>query len=405
MVVTFAAVACSGSSDAAKDESPESSDSESVASAESAESAAEPSYPNDLELRLNQIQGIGTHNSYHPAPLATPLPAGFEGLATAVDYRHESLTTQLDKLGVRHVELDVWLDSKGGRWAKRPLLEGTGSPTEASEPEWSKPGLKVLHVAQLDPDSSCIAFVDCLDELNTWSVANPGHMPIMIFVEIKDVDFFDTAGEPQLEEWGPEEYDALDAEIRSVLSEDRIITPDEVQGDHATMEEALSKDGWPSLADSRGRFLFVSCNCLAQDRHRIDYVRSDGGLKGRVLFPTSEPGSETTGVILGDNPLTASAEIAGLVEKGYLVRTRSDANTVEARAGDHTRAEAAFASGAQFVSTDYPKPDPLISSTFQVNVPGGTIGRCNPVSVLGTCTANDIENPDALRRKDFVPQR
>ena len=49
---------------------------------------------------------------------------------------------------------------------------------------------------------------------------------------------------------------------------------------------------------------------------------------------------------------------------GYVVRTRADADTVEARSGDTTPRDAALASGAQWVSTDYPVPDPDFGSYF-----------------------------------------
>ena len=70
-------------------------------------------------LKLNQIQVIGTHNSYHAGipPSEAKLwqmqnPESFAGL----DYRHESLTKQLDG-GVRQIELDIFADTQGERFA------------------------------------------------------------------------------------------------------------------------------------------------------------------------------------------------------------------------------------------------------------------------------------------------
>src|SRR5947209_5695715 len=69
------------------------------------------------ELRLNQIQVIGTHNSYHLAPA----PAVLELIATAgrsraegLDYTHRPLREQFARLGIRQIELDVFADPKGG---------------------------------------------------------------------------------------------------------------------------------------------------------------------------------------------------------------------------------------------------------------------------------------------------
>ena len=74
---------------------------------------------------------------------------------------------------------------------------------------------------------------------------------------------------------------------------------------------------------------------------------------------------------------------------GYLVRTRTDADTVEARSGDTTRREAAFASGAQLVSTDYEVEDPRWPG-FVTDLPGDGAARCNPVSAPDDCDDADL---------------
>ena len=53
---------------------------------------------------------------------------------------------------------------------------------------------------------------------------------------------------------------------------------------------------------------------------------------------------------------------------GYLVRTRSDANTTEARENDYSRFEAALESGAQIISTDYYLPDTLFGNAFHITL-------------------------------------
>src|SRR5206468_327102 len=62
------------------------------------------------EPRLNQMQVIGTHNSYHIAPA----PAVLETIASAgrrraegLDYTHRPLADQFTRLGIRQIELDV----------------------------------------------------------------------------------------------------------------------------------------------------------------------------------------------------------------------------------------------------------------------------------------------------------
>src|SRR5262249_35038943 len=74
--------------------------------------------------RLNQIQVIGTHNSYHVAPA----PAVLEWIASTgrrraegLDYTHRPLAEQFSRLGIRQIELDVFADPKGGLFAEPSL--------------------------------------------------------------------------------------------------------------------------------------------------------------------------------------------------------------------------------------------------------------------------------------------
>ena len=73
------------------------------------------------------------------------------------------------------------------------------------------------------------------------------------------------------------------------------------------------------------------------------------------------------------------------------MRTRADADTMEARSGDTARRDAALASGAQFVSTDYPVPNPGFGTGYAVAIPGGMPGRCNPVNAPAGCRTVAIE--------------
>jgi hypothetical protein len=67
------------------------------------------------------------------------------------------------------------------------------------------------------------------------------------------------------------------------------------------------------------------------------------------------------------------------VSEGFLVRTRADADTVQARKNDVRQREQALSSGAQFVSTDYAVPDRRFSD-YSVRFPRGQVARSNPVS-------------------------
>jgi len=362
-------------------------------------------YPNDDTLRLNQIQVMGTHNSYHPYPAQEPMAtvvreqyAFYPG--TVGDYRHTSLYEQLDRLGVRHIELDVNKDPEGGNFSERPLLATIGEDTATGIPELDLPGLKVFHVPQIDAESTCHLFTDCLAEIKRWSDEHPGHVPIIIMVEIKDTDFFRTATYLPMTPWLPEDYDALDAEIRSVFPEEQLITPDDVRGNFASLNEAILTAGWPTLGETRGRVMFTNCNCTSvpAGRHRFDYAIGHEDLAGRVLFPNSAPGNPDAAVVHLEEPVGSQAQIQALVELGYFIRTRADANTREAVANDTARRDAAFSSGSQYIATDFPEPSATASPHYAVQVPGGTPARCNPVNAPDWCRPEDIENPAFLAR-------
>ena len=64
-----------------------------------------------------------------------------------------------------------------------------------------------------------------------------------------------------------------------------------------------------------------------------------------------------------------------------IVRTRADADTVQARTNDTTMRDAALASGAQFVSTDYEEPEPDVRHRLHgARSPAARPARCNPVT-------------------------
>jgi acyl-CoA reductase-like NAD-dependent aldehyde dehydrogenase len=72
--------------------------------------------------------------------------------------------------------------------------------------------------------------------------------------------------------------------------------------------------------------------------------------------------------------------------KGYLVRTRTDENTKEARTNDTARRTLALASGAQLLSTDYPASEPSTWTGYSVSLPGGAVAGCNPVNAPASCS-------------------
>jgi len=343
----------------------------------------------DDDLRINQIQVIGTHNSYHAGltPGVTKLlqatnPKAFDGL----DYQHAPLTQQFDH-GIRQIELDIYADAKGGRFAHPfgATLNAGGAAGFDKEGVFAKPGFKVMHVQDIDYISNCQPFVGCLKEIRAWSKGHPKHVPLFILVETKTQDPIKAVpGMVDYERFTPEVLDALDAEIRSVFPEGEMVTPDQVRGKHATLPEAVAANGngggWPTLKAARGKVVFL----LDQTNITPIYTPGHPALQGRVLFTNAKAGTPDAAFV-EHNDATPD-EIDALVKQGYIVRTRSDADTKEGRSGDTTTRDKALKSGAQMVSTDYPWYEPSRWTGFTVSLPDKASVRCNPVNAPKGCS-------------------
>jgi len=349
----------------------------------------------DSTLKINQVQVLGTHNSYHletPGELRDALDIVDSELVERVQYQHRPLSEQLDREGVRSVELDVFADPDGGLYSRRAGLQLIGQDPQAPDEALKEPGFKVLHTQDVDYASNCLAFAICLKQLADWSAANPGHVPLVVLVEAVDATLPDagpvhfTVPHPI----GAAELDALDAEVRAAFPDDKRITPDAVRGSNPTLEQAVLGGGWPTLGSSRGKVMFVLMT------KRDIYVAGHPSLEGRAMFTASEPGQPDAAVIVRDDPLAPRGAIADLVRRGYIVRTRADADTVEARANKTARRDEALATGAQVVSTDYPVADKRFGP-YVVRIPEGTPARCDPVNGPPNCRPVDAEDPSQLK--------
>ncbi len=347
-------------------------------------------------VALNEIQVIGSHNSYHVIPRPTLLGAfiGIDPEALQWEYTYPPLDEQFETQGIRQIELDVFADPDGGLYADRLALGLIGEDVASGEPALDEPGFKVLHVQHADFETTCLTFVSCLETVRDWSDANPGHVPIMILVETKDAAFLaPLIPEPLF--IGADELRDLEDEIRSVFSEDRIVTPDLVRGDHASVEDAILSEGWPRLGAVRGKVIFALDNGAKRDL----LVDGDPSLSGRLIFPNSTPGQPDAAFVKVNDPEADPTRIPDLVAAGYLVRTRADAGLVQGRTGDTTRRDIALASGAQYISTDFAEPTEIVSvdptqpfdPTYEVSLPGELPARCNPVAGPESCRSNAIE--------------
>jgi len=347
--------------------------------------------PNSLDqLRLNQIQVIGSHNSYKVAfePELYQMMLAKAPETEALDYAHPPLSDQLN-LGLRNLELDVYYDPTGGRYSKPLGLEivrAAGGDPQPYDPqqEMGQPGFKILHIQDLDFRSHCATLAAALIEIRAWSEQHPRHLPIMITLNCKE-NAIDLPGSTPPLPFDLAAFDALDEEILANLGKEKLILPDDVRGDAETLEAAVLASAWPRLASARGRFLLVLDETgPKQEKYLVDHP----SLRGRVLFVNSQPGRPEAAVMIRNNPRTEAEEITRLVELGYLVRTRADEGTREARENDFSRFDAAKASGAQVISTDYYLADWRLNANFRIRFARHRCSRLNRV----TCPQVDRNN-------------
>jgi hypothetical protein len=369
------------------------------------------------EVKLNQIQVLGTHNSYSlgldPQLIAMIEPRAEHSLTRLVEnmtiekrkqwqeyhpyfqklsfgeglsYGYpEGLIAQLNA-GLRSLELDVYRDPEGGKFLQPAGYEALFKQgIKEDELVWhnktqlKKPGFKVLHLADIDFRSSCNLFVTCLTQLREFSDANPTHSPIFILLETKDSAFPLLENSTTILPFDVAAFEQLDQEILSVLGRDRLITPDDIRGNYPTLEAGVLAKNWPSLKESQGKFLFLMLT--AMDVNGLSgYYENRPNLEGRVAFLRSQPGQSYAAFLLLDNAKVRAAEISKRVKQGYLVRTRADIETYEAKNNDMSRAKAAFASGAQIISTDFYKPSNYYHTNYHVTLPGDKEIICNTVN-------------------------
>jgi hypothetical protein len=283
----------------------------------------------DEVLHLNDIQMEGSHNSYHVETTG--------GIIPAWAYTHKPLDVQLATQGVRQFELDI-------HYA----------------------GPSNFTVGHVPPDigTTCNSLPQCLGVMKTWSDAHPRHAPLVVLIEQKDeFDGMKISGH----------YDELDATLLSVWPRERIITPDEVRGQRATLREAVTTDGWPTLGKTRGRILFAFIG------DSTEYMNGHPNLENRVVFPRANVSDAFAAFVLMDNAQSSEAEITNAVRQGFIVRTRY--NGEELRLVPEVL-NAAQRGGAQCLSGDFPADFTLT---------GGVPSRCNPVRAPAGCTAGAVE--------------
>ena len=352
-------------------------------------------------VRLNQIQVIGSHNSYHlrahgslQTLLASRSPEAVKGL----DYTHPPLPDQLSRLGIRQIELDCFADPEGGLYASPKGVQWAVNaglppvPNQDPEGKLDRPGFKVMHVPDIDYMSTVLTLTDGLKQVLDWSEQHPGHVPIFILLELKE-----DAESPELTQpilFGAKNLEAMESEIGSVIPRQKIIAPDDIRRGERSLPEALRKFGWPKLDSVRGKIIFAMDN---ESAVRDRYLEGHPALEGKLLFVSVPATNPAAAWVKMNDPVHDFDQIQELVKAGFLVRTRADADTQQSRANDPTQRDRAFASGAQFVSTDYREPN-LLFSSYSVRFENGIVARINPIIGNPSLHGVDLEKPQKTSR-------
>lgn len=344
----------------------------------------------DRNLRLNDLLSVGTHNSYKqaiPEAVMALIAKVRPEAAADLDYAHRPLPEQLDA-GARQIEIDIYKDPEGGRFLNPAGFRAAGLTLDpARRAALAEPGFKVMHVQDIDVLSSCVRLADCLGTVRRWSLAHPDHAPILLLFNAKSDPSTVPGGTAPLP-FDTAAFDALDRTVRAIFPPGALITPDDVRGSYATLREAVLAGNWPRLGDARGKVLLA----LDEDAEKVAAYR--GGrrtLEGRVFFVNADEAAPDAAYITINDPVADASRIRRAVAAGYLVRTRADADTHEARGDDGARRTAALASGAQYVSTDYIWPDARFPGGYRVNLPGGAAAVCNPMRMGDRCGGRAIE--------------
>jgi hypothetical protein len=366
------------------------------------------------QLKINQIQVLGTHNSYarpvdtRLAAYADPIFAKMMAKMTTIfppdklaaykefhpnsvtmseglKYDHPPFDVQLDS-GIRSLEMDVYYDPTGNRFNKPAGYEILNKMSVSDLAPYQnegleEPGFKMLHIADFDFRSHYPTFRGGLIALKEWSDRHPTHLPIFIMVEAKDKGIAIFPNSAEVLPFDEKAFDKLDAEVLDVLGKEKLITPDDVRGEYATLRDAVHAGNWPTVKISRGKFIFLLLPATAGMNLESAYVKNRPNLEKRVMFVQSAPSDTFASFILLDNALVRQQDIQNFVKQGYIVRSRSDIETYEAKINDHSRADAAFNSGAQIISTDFFRPGNGYNTSYFVQLPGGMPARPNPVNI------------------------
>ena len=296
-------------------------------------------WPMDDVLRLHHVQLRGTHNSYHVRSELVIHPSH--------DYDHAKLAVQLEDLGIRALELDLHLGEEG---------------------------FEVYHLSFIDEASTCKRFADCLTELRDWSAGRPDHLPVVVWLELKDA-----YGGAAIEE-----ITLVESAVTDVIPAEQLLIPDEVRGEHGSVREALQAVGWPTLGEVRGQLIFV---ILSNDERLEAYTNGYTSLAGRSLFVRANSDQfDQPWAAFGK---TSDPDAVLAAHAGHLLVATNTCSADEDDASCAADLASALASGHHMLKDDVPAK--LADRDYYLDFPGGAIALCNPVTAPQGCTPEALE--------------
>lgn len=281
--------------------------------------------PIDDATPLTELQMIASHNSYATQPNAIQnlvLGIAKPGEPAKLAYSHPTLWEQFDE-GVRSIELDLRVHRDGK--------------------------LRLTHVPILANGSTAPKFDLALDEIKQWSDAHPGHLPIIVLIEFKDdYNFLD----PRLAGWSTENLALVDEALTDRLGETLLMPSD--------------LTSWPTVEQTRDTVIVVMHpSSEVEALYELRPAEDRAMLVGQSDAASADR-SGAQFVVHNEPDVEAIRE---LVAAGVLVRTRADADL----ATEPAERDAAFASGAQIISTDFWVPHAQESTGYVVDFGGALV--------------------------------
>ena len=296
-------------------------------------------------LKFNEISFIATHNSYQKKSVSNMRKLYINvseltlGAIAAEKGEFESQTlTQQFNCGIRSIEMDI----------ETIVKDNTITFT-------------CMHSPSIDMTTTCYDFSLALKEISLWSDNNPGHLPITVIIEPKEI-FIPMQN---MKFFNIDYAKELDKVLRANLS-DKLFTPADMLRDYESFSEMRKADDWCKVKDMLGKVLILLHDTGVTEK----YITIDPSIKSQAMFPMLEEDDadrDCASFLLINKPeelIESKAKI--LDSSNFVVRTRADKFAEVTQ----IRRENAISSGAQIVSTDYPVRDDLQADDYVVTFEG-----------------------------------